>query len=495
MRVLFIFPDLSPDITHYTGVSSFGLAALAARLRQSGHEPVLYQITSPPHEEEFRERVRAARPDVVAFSINSHYARRIGTWAGWAKAAVRVPLVVGGIHATLAPEQVSALADVDFTCRGEADEALPELCDALSGGADPRRVRGFWARRGQDIVRNESCRPPADLDALPDPDLSLFDFRNLYPVRRGMFPYMLSRGCAWQCTYCSAHALRRLSGAGHYWRHLSPSRATDQLARLVATHLPQAPQIRFFDNVFFARQDWLEEFTGLYRQRVARPFSCNLRADLVTPVVARLLADAGCNEVRFGVESGDEDLTRRVLRRGLTVEHIRRAFALMREVGIPTNSYNIVGLPGENLRKALSTARLNAEIGPRVAISFIFYPYPRTDLHTLCAERGWLTGREYDHYLLGVTARVPGFRQSDILFVHRFFRQLVRIYAVAAGRSPRWRRRWYAGVDALLTSPLFPRALLVWSWDAYKRLRHRIGEPLRVRRPRLYVLLGGTDPI
>src|SRR5437899_1557139 len=112
MRVLFIFPDMSSTVTNYTGVLSYGIGQLAAILRAKGHEVSLYHLTCEPREEEFRETVRAAHPDLVAFSTISHYARRLRNWTTWAHQASGAPVVVGGVHATHAADEVSALPDV-----------------------------------------------------------------------------------------------------------------------------------------------------------------------------------------------------------------------------------------------------------------------------------------------------------------------------------------------------------------------------------------------
>jgi anaerobic magnesium-protoporphyrin IX monomethyl ester cyclase len=522
MRVLFVFPDLSPDVTSYTGVASYGIAVLSAELKRAGHEVALLHLTSPPSRDDFCARVRAAAPDLIAFSANSHYARRLPEWAAWARSASPAAIAAGGIHATLAPEQVSGIPQVDFTCVGEGESALLELCDALESGRDPTGIASIWARRGDSIVRNPVRSLCADLDGLPDPDLGLFDFDRLYPVRLGRFPYLMSRGCAYGCSYCCAHTLRKLASraspgiparaatagvpagpAGFgpsvatrtpYWRFLSPPRAAAQLATLLERHMPNAPEIHFLDAIFFPNREWLRPFAAHYKQLVGRPFSCNLRADLVDEEAAEILADMGCTAARLGVESGDEEITRLVLTRGLDIDSIRRAFGLLRAHGIARWSYNMVGLPTETLGKALQTVRLNAELDPELAIPFIFYPYPGTRLHTVCEREGFLTEREYDHYFLGVTTRLPTFKEADILFVHRFFSPLVRLYAVARPWPPAARRRWESAVTAVLTSPLFPRAAILAVRERYKRMRHVVGERLIRRSPALYRRLGGRAP-
>ena len=495
MRVLFVFPDLSSTVTNYTGVLSYALGLISAVLKEDGHETVLYHITVDPTEEEFCARVRAANPDLVAFSAISHYAQRLRKWTTWAKRAANVPVVVGGVHATYSPDEVAAMPGVDYTCVGEGEEAMRELCHVLEHGGDPAKVGSFHARTRDGIVRNAPRTIIDDLNALPDPDLGLFDVPNLYTSRQGMFTYLMSRGCAFRCTYCSAHTLMRVAPrTGKFWRFLTPDRASSQIARLIRRHLPNAQYVSFGDAIFIPNRDWLAEFVPLYRERVGLPVSCNMRADFVDEETAGLLRDLGVRTVRMGVESGNQHMTRDVLHRNLDVADLRRAYRLLREVGIERWSYNIVGLPTETLPMALETVRFNAEIDPELALAFIFYPYPGTDLHRLCKEKGMLTDREYDHYKVGVTIAQPQFKDADILFMHRFFKVMIRMYQ-RADRLPAGLNRVAPRLlDAVITSPLLPRGTIVAAREAYSRLRHRAGEILVARSPRLYRLLGGTAP-
>lgn len=496
MQVLIILPDLASDLTNYTGIASYGVASLQAVLRRSGHHVDLLHWTRPPREDELQARLRELQPDLVGFSVNSHYAHRLPRWTQWVREQSAVPIVVGGIHATLAPEEVARIPSVDYVCVNEGEQTLLELCEALEEGDGKREIAGLWAREGEEVLR----RPPRDLvedlDELPDPDFDGFDFENLYPVRRGYFPYLMSRGCGYACSYCCIHTLRRISGPGStYWRFPSPERAVGQLRALLDRHPVPVEQVQFLDTILFPDPQWLREFSRLYRRKIGLPFSCNMRADLIDDSVARELAEMGCRVVRFGVESGDEVMTRRVLTRGLRIEDIRRAFGILRRHGIQRWAYNMVGLPEETLPRALATVKLNAEISPELSIPFIFYPYPGTRLQELCRERGWLTDREFDHYFAGVVLDLPDFPEKDVLFVHRFFGKLVAIYAVGRDWSPPLRRRYWELLDRVLLSPLFPRKLLVTARESYKGMRHRVGGLLVRRSPTLYRALGGTDPL
>ncbi len=379
---------------------------------------------------------------------------------------------------------------------GEGEEALPELCRSLAGGGDPTSVRNIHARTDDGWRRNPTRPVVADLDQLPDPDYDLFEFPDLYNVRRGLFPFIMSRGCGFRCTYCCCRTLKDMAGGGgRFWRFESPDHATRRLKRMMTRHAPGTTAVQFLDAILFPNKAWLREFAPLYKQRIGLPFNCNMRADMVDPDVAEILADMGCRVVRFGVESGDPWMIREVLERGLTVDDLRRGFACLERVGIQRWSYNMVGLPYEDLRRALATVRLNGELGPDLAIPFLFYPYPGTKLQSVCKEEGWLTGREFDHYFDGVSLQQPRFPEGDVLFVHRFFTRLIPLYGLARGWPDARRRAWWRMVDTVLASPVLPRGALVRFRDAYKTRRHRLGEFLVDRSPGLYRLLGGTDPI
>jgi len=496
VRVLFVYPDLSSTMTNYTGVLSQGVALLSAELRQHGHETALLHVTQLPERESYIAAVRAASPDLVGFSVNSHYAQRLAGWVGWTREAVDVPIAVGGVHATVAPDEIAAGSDVDFICVGEGDEALPELCATLASGKDPAHVANFWVRTTKGWIVNKPRPVVADLDTLPDPDYGLFGVGGLYNVRRGFFPFLMSRGCAFRCTYCCCDVLRqRSAGGGRYWRFRSPESAVAQLRRLLDRHPVPVDAVQIVDTILFPNKPWLRRFAPAYRETIGLPLNTNLRADMIDEEVVDLLAQCGCRTARLGVESGDAWMTSEVLNRQLEIDEIRGAFGLLERAGIERWAYNMVGLPYENLRRALATVRLNGEIGPDLAIPFIFYPYPGTRLHEICGEEGWLSSREFDHYFHDVMLDQPGFSRGDVLFLHRFFRPLIKVYSVARHWPDRRRRTWMDGVDAVLRSPLLPRGTIANGYDHYKGLRHRVGEALVHRSPRLYRLLGGTDPV
>jgi anaerobic magnesium-protoporphyrin IX monomethyl ester cyclase len=436
-RVTFVLPDFPHFEGEYGGTFAHGIGSMTAVLRESGHQVSLVHLVRPPSRRDLLSRLLATSPQVIGFSSITHFFPFVREWIGWARSQSNAPIIVGGIHAILEPEDVMKVPGVDHVCTGEGEYTLLELCERLDRGAPASDVAGTWSRLEDGGVRKNPSRPLIEsLDDLPFPDYSIFDAANLYDRRHHRLPVMVSRGCPYRCSYCANAEIRsRYPNPRHYARFLSPERAILHLERLIASH-PGTASLVFNDNILFNSRQWLEDFTSLYRERIGLPFTANMRPGLPTAFAARRLADAGCERVCFGVESGDETIANTVLRRDLTNASVERAFRDFQAAGIQTVSYNILGSPFETRETMLRSIRFNAVLHPSTLSAFLFYPFPGTEAHRLCARNGFLNGRIGRHNGDVVMIHQPTVRDMDVLFTQRFFRHLVRAYE-RAGRLPR----------------------------------------------------------
>jgi anaerobic magnesium-protoporphyrin IX monomethyl ester cyclase len=176
-------------------------------------------------EDEFQRHIDRYRPDLIAIStMTTNYDFAIEVMK---KVRARCPVICGGVHATISPEEVIAEECIDMICIGEGEDALSELCNAMERGADYGGIRNLWVKSSQGNVVRNTIRPFVNLDDLPCPDWSLFDARHLFrpflgEIYRGGF-YISSRGCPAACTYCVNLALRnKFKKCGRYFRYQSP---------------------------------------------------------------------------------------------------------------------------------------------------------------------------------------------------------------------------------------------------------------------------------
>ena len=468
MRFLFIYPDYKVNVDPQTGRMigvdeggwyMEGVASLAAVLEQAGHEVDLFHMTSPVDRAEFQDTLRGYRPDLAGFVTMTREYPQVKEYVQWAKDALDVPIISGSYHPTTLPEEVIATDGVDMLCRGEGEGALLELVKRIDAGDDYSTTESIWVKRGEVIHRNAVRPLIEDIDVLPLPDFSIFDFSKLLSTRINTGVVILSRGCPYSCTYCSNKKMRDIyPNRNRYSRFHSPEYSIEYLKKLLAAY-PGVKYLNFRDDILPWKGGWLERFTSLYRKEIGLPFICNYRANLVTPEIVHMLRQAGCYQMFFGVESGNDFIRNEVLNRHMSRDKIAQAFAACREAGIQTVAYNMVGLPYEDKAKVLDTVKLNVEIKADHSLSPIYYPYPDTALFETAVSEGWVP-EVYD-YREDRFVDQPSLPREQLYFVRHYFRTFVRIYR-ALERLPAPISRFLEGmVDGVFVSRHLPHKTLV----------------------------------
>ena len=404
MKVTFIYPDFFqyPDGSFMPeGRIYLGVAYLSAVLKKAGHETSLVHVVEPPEKEWLLERVRAEAPDLVGFSSTTHMFRHVALMAGWLREETRIPTVCGGVHPTIAPGEVARTPGIDIACRGEAEETLLELCGALEAGRDFAAIPGLTFLRGDALIRNPVRPLLEDLDSLPFPDRSIFDPALFCADQHPRGTLMASRGCPFNCTYCSNHAQKSVyPNPERYVRFRSPENVVAEIEQMVACDRA-IEFIRFDDDILTVDREWFGRLSGLYRERVGMPFICNSRVNFMDEEMACALAGMGCVVVCMGIESGNEWMREKVLNRRMSNRRIVEAFAACRDAGMKTVSTNMFGLPLEDTSMVLDTIRLNALCHPDTIQVSTFIPYPGTELYGVCEDEGLLEGGRVDSIFEG----------------------------------------------------------------------------------------------
>jgi radical SAM superfamily enzyme YgiQ (UPF0313 family) len=294
---------------------------------------------------------------------------------------------------------------------------------ALQEGKDVTHIPNLWLRQGENLVKNPLRPLIANLDELPFADRELFGFDQILGKNDGWVDMMAGRGCPYGCSYCCNPILReRFSGLGKYVRFRSVENVLSEI-RLLTSHYV-VKTLNFQDDVFTLDRDWTLQFCQAYRKQFSFPFWINTRVERVNDEeMVAALAHAGCRGVRIGIESGNEKLRAEILKRRMSNDEIRQAFALANKHGLNVYTCNMLGVPGETAAMIEETIALNRELEPADLQFSVFYPYPMTELYDLCAREGYLgegetlpsyyerksilhlptltseeLGREYDHF-------------------------------------------------------------------------------------------------
>ena len=404
-----------------------GVMYLSAALKARGHSCDI--LVEPLEGGDLTAAAITMRPDILAVScLTSDY-----HWAVSRVERIRrtsqALVVFGGHHPTLDPEPSIADPNVDVICRGEGEEPLVELADAVDRGGDYSAIPNLWVTTEEGIVRNEMRNLVEDLDSLPFPDRELYA-RYAFFRRRGKRSLALGRGCPYACAHCHNSAKREVfKDKGRYVRWRSRASVLEEIDTLLDTQFVTV--LHFIDDSFGANQGWLIE---LVRELIARRGSpvalqANMRADLVSEEFCEALAEYGADKLRLriAVETGSEEYRRRILKKNITDEELRCAAEALNRHGIEFITYNMVGLPGESFAEAIETLRFNCRLKPRLALCFVFQPFPGTELARYAEEQGFLPPENLG--LIGGT-EYGGFFFSKSPLVQPEIRRIENLHAV-----------------------------------------------------------------
>ncbi|MBZ0271174.1 B12-binding domain-containing radical SAM protein [bacterium] len=303
-----------------------------------------------------------------------------------------LPVIWGGIHGTLFPDQVLEEPSVNYVVRFEGEHTFRELVDTILDGGDVSGVAGVSRRiDGQNLHNAE--RPFVSMDELPDIPFELLRRNPWFLVDGKPTVYMeTSRGCQSACTYCYNNSYHKRS-----WRGQKAETVLGVLDRLHAK-IPEVKHLSFVDDNFFgARRRTAELLDGLIAR--GAPFTYQVQGAHIG-VVGKMeredferLRASGCVRLDMGAESGSETLLRQVLKI-TSPERILRINAMCREVGI-TPWFNLMtGMPQETENDLRLTIDLGLRItreNPRGLVSpfYIYAPYPGTNLFATAEQLGF----------------------------------------------------------------------------------------------------------
>lgn len=388
-----------------------GVQTLSAVLKQAGHttglvfEPNLFAtgaIKNPrlieflSNDDLVVEDVLAEEPDMVGFPVEIngyHWALKIA--GELKKRRPTLPIIFGGIHATMCPEVIAERPEVDYIAVGEAEFSLLELCNILDGKepGDDAAVKGIWKRDRDGTVHRNELRPDhAKLDDFPFYDKDLY--YDKLPVLGTEYMTTISRGCPYNCTFCFYNAVHDIVGNMRV-RVRSPQHVIAELKAAKAKY-PQMQSVLFHDDIFPVRTRWLEEFAPLYKEEIGLPYSCITYPLLVTEYMAELLGDSGCRSVIMGVQSLSEESRREVMERHEKNVDIFNAIRRLRKNGIFVTCDHILGTPGESFKDQDDALLFYTDAGPNVVKPLPLAYLPKTRMTKIAIERGIITEQDED---------------------------------------------------------------------------------------------------
>jgi anaerobic magnesium-protoporphyrin IX monomethyl ester cyclase len=392
MKVLFIHCNINTgNNPHFVP----GVGSISSILKEAGHSTALIFIQEEVDRDFLLKRIEEEDPGLIAFSTLTNQMGYIRHYSRWIKERFSLPIIYGGVHATVVSDEILAGDEASIVCIGEGEFPMLELVERLEKGRSYEDIPNLWVKASDGSITKNPPRPLIqDLDSLPFPDRELFSYRQLLldnPMAATLL--MAGRGCPFACKYCVNNTLHRLyRGLGKYVRMRSPERVLEELRFLVTTY--GLDRLFIYDDTFTYDHLWLEHFCDLYRTEFRLPFSINLRVDTVNERVLRMLREAGCEMIVAGVESGSERIRREIMGRKMSNEQILHVFRIADELGMKTWTNNMIGMPTETPEDVEETIRLTRLIRPNNIQITVFYPFPGTELYDLCKKEGYFSDRQ-----------------------------------------------------------------------------------------------------
>jgi anaerobic magnesium-protoporphyrin IX monomethyl ester cyclase len=363
-----------------------GLLYLAATLRRAGHDVSLFDLTGVDSLECMAHALRLA--DVIGFSSSSAlfgHALEVLTYVRGV--APEVPVIIGGPHATIFPEQVLD-AGFDYVALGEGEDTIREFCVSLAEGK-AERCPGTAHKDHERVVINPRTGFIRDLDDLPFPARDLLDY-SLYPTI-GM---MATRGCPFNCLYCKP-MVEHLFG-----RKIRYRSAANVVAEIEdALNLLGRKVIHFKDDTLTVlQQEWFHQFERALQDRgLTIRWQANSRVDTITYEKLKLMRKTGCTLLGFGVESGSP----RILdfyRKQADPEQVEQAFRWCHELGILPHAFIMLGAPEERVEDMELTYKLIRKIKPSSWMVYTTTPLPGSDLYAYAQEHDLLNIEGYEQF-------------------------------------------------------------------------------------------------
>jgi len=396
-------PRYEPPGGQMKAIAPLALLYLAGALEPHGYQ---VEIIDAQIEADPLGRLRSAASGALALGITamSGYQLKGALAAAEAMRAAQpaLPIIWGGWHPSLLPEQTAADPLVDVVVRGPGEDTLRELLDRITAGQEWTGVQGITYRRKDQIV-SEPDWPLSGLDPLrrlPFEKLRMDQYggrmncgedwgANFSWVSGPPFPYTSSCGCPYQCRFCAATKVYKRK-----WSALPVEKTLDELEELHRRYGIQV--IYFIDPEFFINA---RRAVGIMEGIVARGLRLFWKAQVRPEHIVRLGLEhmrlahrSGCRQLEIGAESGSPEILE-MIRKESPPEAALEAAAILRQVGITAQFNLMFGFPRENGRHIRETVRFAAQlkrINPDCLLPmYYFAPHPGIPLEQEAREYGY----------------------------------------------------------------------------------------------------------
>ena len=438
MKILLI----NPPRTYYPGSKGIriglplGLMYLAAVLEKNGYQPKIFDCLIHPQTGITRKEYRLIHGlalDKISEVIERETPQLVGITNPFTaqidnaleiidlvkRLDKRIITVVGGPHVSVVGQQLlKENRNIDIGVRGEGEYIFLEIVKSIENHLSLSSIKNIIYRdQLGEIKQTESGGYIEDLDALPYPAYHLIDMELYFRFlekglatrpsgQKSSVSFITSRGCPYNCVFCSIHL-----HMGRKWRAHSAEYVINHIDYLVKKY--GVKHISFEDDNFTLDMDRITKILqGIIQRNLKITWDTpnGVRADRLDENLARLMKKSGCQELIFGVESGDQQVLNKIIKKNLNLEAVIKAVKICQKLKIKTQAFFVIGFPGEkinDMRKTMDFAlSLRKKYGVKSGL-LIATPLIGTELYDICKKNGYLV-KEPDARSLAVATQARG---------------------------------------------------------------------------------------
>lgn len=391
-----------------------GIAYLAAVLEKEGYKvsildvPALNLTSSEAKNEIFK-----AKADVVGITCMTSNFKGALEAAKFAKESGAI-VVLGGPQLSAYPKESISYSFVDYGINGESEYSLLKLINLIEANKIERfkqrkfqlelkKIEGLIFKENQSSKKNKEkifANPPAivkNLDELPLPAIHLLpvDKYDCIITEKPVLTMITSRGCPFQCGFCFKQ------NSDKYFRMRSPKKVVDEIEILINKY--KIKELMFYDDTLTMNREHIVDICNeIIKRGIKIKWQSPTRIDMIDKELLILMKKAGCRMLRYGVESGDENILK-IMKKNISLDRVRQVFKWTREAGIETFAYFIIGYIGESEETMKKTIKFAKELNPDMVMFTIATPYPKTNLYELAEKAGYVKGDYWQNFVSGKT--------------------------------------------------------------------------------------------
>ena len=451
---------LAASLTKIMGVvPPLGLLYVASTLEKNNVPvKVLDALVEEINMDETQKRIKDYRPELVGIAISSATIQQDLMVARMCK-EMGAKVLFGGAHMTSYPNEVLSYEEVDFGIMGEGETPFLHLAESLRDGKSYENIEGLVFKREGKVIINKPWIEP-DLNALPFPARHMVPWEkySIIIADHPMATISTGRGCPYRCGFC----YKQPSDMRYRFRNAQNIMA--EVEEVYKTY--KVKEICFVDDTFTVEKKHVLELCDEFIKRGLHKkikWQTTTRVDCVDYELLKRMKEAGCRQLRFGIESGDPE-TLKLMNKQISLERAKQVVKWCREIGIESFAYFQIGYAHETEESIQRTIDFSIELDLDLLMYNVATPLPQTPLYMLAMQEGIIKGDYWREYTLGKrNDRIPFFVKDADKWVSRaykqfFFRPKFIMRQVGKLRSPRMFKKYVEAFIAITFFNMVPEA-------------------------------------